>query len=65
MVNLLGGGRNGNWYVADIVIYFTEGMLSSREPRQYLHVILFEFLEFNRKKLTKAYQSNKFLVFSL
>ena len=63
MVNVLGGGTNGNWYVVDIVFYFTEGMLSSREPRQYLHVILFEFLEFNRKKADKSLPKQQFFGF--
>ena len=61
---MLGWGRNCNMYVVDIVLYSTKGMIIGRKLRQRISVVPLEFLESNRKKAGKFYQSNDFYVFT-
>ena len=51
-------------YGVGIVLYSTKGMIIGRKLRQRISVVLFEFLESNRKKAGKFYQSNDFYVFT-
>ena len=41
-------------YVVDIVIYSPKGMIIGRKLRQRIGVVLFDFLESNRKKSGKS-----------